>query len=479
MDLIGQFVRLEQAADMFSIRERGVPIWWFIRQRAYALLWQKLTGIDSLGKTADALRPVQSLSRGLDAFIKRLSRSYRPTEILALSTSSARRHLVEDGRAFDVFFDFLSFIPDCDYAVMEFPDRNPHSARPYSPKVLYGDWIAARGNAARLLAGRLSCCGVEVKIRDKLMDMAREIGVELSLREVDRLVSREAAFVRFTMPSAKAVIDAVRPKVVLVECGYAPSHMVVQLAAKQKGILVIELQHGLISDQSIGYQFGVVRDSDLDDSPFPDILLTFGDHFKRVLMKNPRIRESRIISTGYPYLWLMLKNHARPTRPKPEMILITSQPGLGQFWANFALEIVRNIRRRVTIKPHPSEMDRIDILFGKVLSSDLVEVIRDQKSLYDLLPHTEFHLSVASSSHLEAIAFGVNDIVVCGGNMEQQLSFLRKMGLPFASNADEVVKIIHDYPDIESARRYIQEDVFSLDKDPLEAVASVIKQCIM
>ncbi|QUL99330.1 MAG: hypothetical protein IMF26_04560 [Candidatus Fermentithermobacillus carboniphilus] len=476
MDLIGEFCRLELAADMFSVQERGVSIWWFIRQRAYALLWQKLTGIDSLGKTADSLRPIQSLNMGLGAFARGLFHPYRPTEILALSTSSARRNLTEDGRAFDVFFDFLSFIPDCDYAVMEFPDRNPHSSRPYSPRVFYGDWIVARGNAGRAIGGQLSCRGVVAEVRDRLIDIAREIGVKLSIREADRLVAREAAFVRFTMPLARAIIEAVRPKVVLVECGYAPSHMVVQLAAKRRGIPVIELQHGFISEQSIGYRFGIARDSDLDESPFPDILLTFGDHFKRILLKNSVIREDRIISTGYPYLWLALKNHAGPTRPKREMILITSQPGLAAFWADFALDVARKIGRRVTIKPHPAEMDRINTLFAKVLSAELVEIVRGRRSLYDLLPRAQFHLSVASTSHLEAIAFGVNDIVVSAGNMEQQFGFLKRMGLPFASNADEVNNIIQDYPDIERARKYVREDVFSLNRDPLQAIGSVIQR---
>ena len=45
--------------------------------------------------------------------------------------------------------------------------------------------------------------------------------------------------------------------------------MVVQIAAKQVGIPVLELQHGLISDQSLGYQFGIGNDSTLTDSPFP------------------------------------------------------------------------------------------------------------------------------------------------------------------------------------------------------------------
>ncbi len=478
MDLISEFVRLEQAADMFSIRARGAPIWWFIRPRAYALLKNKVTGVNHLEKTADSLRPIQALGRGLDAFGQGLLHSYRTSEILALSTSSARRHVTENGQAFDVFFDFLSLIPDCDYAVMEFPDRTLHGVRPYSSKVFYGDWMAARGNLARRFAARLSCRGAEVEIRDKFLDMARDIGVELSFREADRLVSSEAAFVRSTMPLARAAIDAIKPNTVLVECGYSPSHMVVQIAAKQMGIPVLELQHGLISDQSLGYQFGIRKDSTLEDSPFPDKILVFGDHFKHLLMTNPYIREDMIISAGYPYLWLSLHEHQNWSGAMRESILITSQPGLGEFWSNFAVEVARKSGRGVTLKPHPAEMDRIGSIFGNALSSGLVDVVADQSSLYDLFPRTQFHLSVGSTSHLEAIAFGVKDIVVCAGGMEDQFTFLEQLGLPFANNPDEVVQIMCNYPDIEPVRRYVGEKVFSLHKNPLEIVESVIQRSV-
>lgn len=476
MDLITDFVSLEQAADMFSVREQGIPIWWFIRQRAYALLWQKVTGIDHLEKTADSLGSFQALGRGLGALGQGLLRPYRSGEILALSTSSARRHVAENGQAFDVFFDFLSLVPDSDYAVMEFPDRLPHSVRPYSSKVFYGDWIAVRGNLARRFASRLSSRGAEVEIRDKFLEIARDIGVELSFRVADRLVSREAAFVRATIPLARAAVDAIRPRTVLVECGYSPSHMVVQIAAKQVGIPVLELQHGLISDQSLGYQFGIGNDSTLTDSPFPDKILVFGDHFKHLLMTNPYIREDMIVSAGYPYLWLSLHGHQNSSGAMNESILITSQPGLGEFWSDFAVEVARKAGRRVTIKPHPAEMDRIGSIFHNALSSGVVDVIADQSSLYELLSRAEFHLSVGSTSHLEAMAFGVKDIVVCAGGMEGQFTFLKQLGLPFASNADEVVQIMRNYPDIEPIKRYVGEKVFSLHKNPLEVMASVIQR---
>jgi len=476
MNLMGEFVRLEQAADMFSIQEEGIPLWWLIRPRAYALLKNQVAGIDHLEKTADSLRPIQALGRGLGALGQALLHPYRPSEVLALSTSSARRHTTEAGQAFDVFFDFLSLVSDCDYAVMEFPDRRPHSARPYSSKVFYGDWIAVRGNLARWFAARYSCRGAEVEIRDKFLDIARDIGVELSFREADRLVSREAAFVRATIPLARAAIDAIRPKTVLVECGYSPSHMVVQIAAKELGIPVLELQHGLISDQSLGYQFGIRNDSTLEDSPFPHKILVFGDHFKHLLMTNPYIREDMIVSAGYPHLWLSLHGHQNSSGAMSESILITSQPGLGEFWSDFAVEVARKAGQRVTIKPHPAEMDRIGSIFHNALSSGVVDVIADQSSLYELLSHAEFHLSVGSTSHLEAIAFGVKDIAVCAGGMENQFTFLRQLGLPFASNADEVVQIMRNYPDIEPIKRYVSEKVFSLHKNPLEVMASVIQR---
>ena len=472
-----ELVALERAAGLFQFRENGVSIWWFVRQRIILDLLGRLTGLDLLRKTADSLGTGGAIKMALRSLRYLVSYDFAHKPILALSTASARRHQTEDGYAFDVFCDFLRFVPGAEYAILELPDRTPHARKPFSKYVVYGDRITLNGNVGRVMFARRKCRGPMQELRDTIMDLARELGVELPVSEVERLILREVGFVALAVPTAERLLEQLRPKLLLVECGYAPGHMVVQLVAKRKGIPVLELQHGLITPDHPGYFFGLSGQYDMRDSPFPDGLLVYGEHFKRVLIGNPSICPASIIPVGYPYLQLEYKKRLRDIqKDEQEAILITSQPGLGEFWSDFAVSLAHEIDIPVIIKPHPAEYSQASYIFRQALESGKVKVIQDNHSLYDLFSVASCHLSVASTSHLEAIAFGLKDVIVPIHGLEQHFEFLRERGVPCAETPQDVAGLLECYPDIEPVRKFIREDVFALHQDAFQAIRSVIEK---
>lgn len=506
-DPAGDLLGLEADGDLFSFRSAGVPIWWFVRPRFYWLLRRQATGLVPF-RDAASLGVRAKLGRLLGAAgsFQVLGGRWKAEPLLALSVSSARRHRTPDGRDYDVFFDFLSAIPGLGYVVAEFPDHKPHSRQPYSRNVVHADWLALLGNAGRSLAGLQRPDQGAEALAETLVRLLTDRGyagqrsggersrpAATDPAEVRRLIYREAAFIRATRAAVNRFLDLARPRVVLTECGYSPSHMVVQYSAKQRGIPVVELQHGLISAGNVAYRFSARDAEKLRDSPFPDRICVYGDYFRRVLLERPGLRPENIVVTGHPYLWALSRGSVatREALPGPDgsgsgrteagsterrsEVLITSQPGLGEFWARFAVELADRIGRPVVLKPHPNEASELRSVFKVALGHPNVTVARADAPIYELLASAAFHLSVFSTTHLEALALGVKDIIVACNGLEKNAAFLADHGVPVASGPAEAVRLIRDYPDVAVARDFVARELFGLDRNPVQVIGDLLR----
>lgn len=479
-NLLKTFRELETEGDLFQCRVDGLPLWWFVRLKLFWLLEKQLTGIDYLSKTTAYLPLMDRLRKIMDslASLHRVRLLDGPAPLLVLSTAAARRHRTEDGRDFDVFFDFLSYTKYSQYVVAEFPDRTPHSRKPYSKDVIYADMISFLGNVGRAMASYRTFGKQVDQLCQRTIGLLGKYGLNVAPETVRELIEKEACFAFYATKIAQKLLDMVEPKLLLVECGYAPSHMVVQYLAKKRGIPVLEIQHGLISERSVGYFFLKSRSLNLQDSPFPDKICVYGPYFKGLLLNNPNLREEDVPVVGYPYLWMQYNKwiqHAKEPS-KRNRILITSQPGLGEFWADFAVELAEKLRRPILIKPHPAEADHAQRIFKRALRHPMVAVAQDGMSLYELLATASHHLSVSSTSHLEAIAFGAKDIIVARGSLQEQLFPIASRGVPVVNSVEEAAQAINEYPDATEITKYVLEQIFALDLNPLRAIEGVLEQ---
>lgn len=469
-------MQIEKDGNLFSFLHMGIPLWWFVRARLLWLLKRQQTGL-YLIRPAESLSAMRKIEKALDAVARCIGTRRRYPEkcdVLALSTSSARRQVTADGRAYDIFYDFLSDLP-LRYTVVEFPDHTRHSSRPYSGSVVYGDLISLAGNLGRFTAGlRRPPDGVQDLAR-QVNRLLREHDQELDPALVNGLLRREAAYVETTRPFVRGLLDALRPRVVLTESGASSAHMVVQYEARRRGIAVLELQHGLITKDHIGYFFCLNDPALLDHSPFPDRICVYGEHFRQILGENPHLTSQHVVVTGDLHLWQECQTRGSQNRlVGSDGVLITSQPGLGRFWSRFAVDLSERLKSPVVLKPHPSECGTEDEVFREALCSKRVKVVRNNRSIYDLFFQARYHLSVFSTSHFEALAFGLNDVVVAKDNLEQQVSVLIEKGVPLAHTAEEAANVIADYPGVDVARKYVIEAMFGLHLNPLERMSDLL-----
>lgn len=81
-------------------------------------------------------------------------------------------------------------------------------------------------------------------------------------------------------------------------------------AAKKLKIPTVELQHGIIYKSHLAYIYPKVLSREL----FPDYLLTYGEHFSKLVRKySSAFKDEHVIAVGFPYLESISKKN-RPYR---------------------------------------------------------------------------------------------------------------------------------------------------------------------
>lgn len=474
-------IDIEKELDLFGFRYCNVPIWWFARDRVEGLVYNKITGYNILQSAAEFSTTKYKIKKGVESipyiFKTSVNKSF---DIFALSTASARRYK-ENDKDFDVFFDILSFIDDVNYVILETPDHWCHSKNPYSKHVIYGDILSLVGNIGREFP---SLC---IKHNDykKIKDFCKSIysslynrGIQIEFEVLYSTVLKSCAFICATRYIAERLLEKINPRIILVECGYSPSHMIIQYIAKKANIPVIELQHGLIVPNSIGYFWGINDWDQLKESPFPDKLVVFGSHFKKLLLNNNFLKASNIEVLGYPYLWLMKERYReiKKENDAENTILITSEPQYSDFWIDTALEIVNNSGFKILLKPHPDELDTVEEKYKKVMQEPKIKVITTALLLYEAFRYAEYHISIGSASVLEALSFGLKNVIINKEGAGQYYKFLTDIGLPIVNSAKELLEVIRHYPDIDDIISYVNTEVFNMNESPISLMERFLKR---
>lgn len=463
-------IRAEKELNLFNYNILDLPLWWFCRDRVLVYIFRLTNNIDLATSSAEGLTVKEIISKVKEAVH---INNFKKHDILAISTSSARRVQVES-KDFDVFFDFLSWTKNSNnYAILETPDRSRHSFNPYSKFRYYGDYVVLIGNLCRRLSGYLGNNGLVNEYSHIIYEWLVNNGLKVQFGSLQRVISREYAFASIGILMAENIISKIRPKFLLVECGYSPSHMIFQFAAKRIGIPVIEIQHGLIVPNSLGYFFGTINDDQLKNSPFPDKIFVYGNHFRKVLLENSYLNDSKIKILGNPLLWKLRQDYTK-NKEKNSNILIATQPELSDFFIELITKLAEKTKNTIYVKPHPSEVGRV----GKqnILESySNVVTMQPGTSIYSVFGEVDYHISVGSMTHLEALLFGLKDIIVCGGGFENYYDFLVNMGIPSVSDVEQIYDVIVDYPNIDSIYSYIYEEVFNMSSDPTSVIGELME----
>lgn len=472
-----QFIEAEGEARLFDYSYRDVPLWWFVRLHVFSECLKGASGIDLGMNRASALSPLQAVKYLRDAFRPQRLRRH---SILAISTSSARRSKV-GGRDFDVFYDSLSWTRfRDDYAVIETPDRATHRRDPVSQTRYYGDSYLLAANLMRRVGRMLSALPVSPALDKFAVTVEKALtagGLSCPVGLIREIIYSETAFAMAAIRYAGHCLDRVRPEVLLVQSGSASSRLAFQCAAKKRRIPIVEVQHGLIVDDSLVYFHGFEGKPGKKD-PVPDEVFVYGEHFKKVLSRSRVCRSARITVTGNAYFQWERERFLEKRKKGTGVLLLTTIPELAPFYVRLALELREKYSGGIIVKPHPSEYDRAPASYASIKDLPGITLLPPDVSLFEAFERSEFHVSVGSLTQLESISVGLKNIIVAHAGFEEFVGFLKELGIPVAATSEEVLAFVRDYPSVETARRYVNEQVWSIAKDPARKLEKAIERYV-
>ena len=236
----------------------------------------------------------------------------------------------------------------------------------------------------------LMLCAVQAQIRDRF-------GLNL---EVHSMVRRRYVDVVRSRIAYGFLLYWLSPAVVLVVVSYGRPALI--LACKSRNIPVIEMQHGVMTKQHLGYSFARPSARPL---AFPDVFLAFGRYW--VDSVDLPIERTCQFVIGWPHLTDKL---GRLSRVKKSQMVFLSQGPSGTAIARFALAMTDHVPASVRLiyKLHPGEWRAWRRMYPELVAANergLIDVIEgDSPPLHDILAESRWQIGVNSTALFEGLA---------------------------------------------------------------------------
>jgi hypothetical protein len=205
-----------------------------------------------------------------------------------------------------------------------------------------------------------------------------------------------------------------QPDLFLLTVSYA-SHASIA-AAKEQGIRVIEMQHGI---GYMGYSWTAYAAPYKSRMPIPDRIWVYGAYWQQILIDSGFWEHNDLRLVGAPRMDRYRAQYTDTPRQQDVMtLLFTSQgfdtPKVIAFLAEFARLAEGRLNFQLYIKLHPIyEHDKQPYL-DAFQPYPHVHVLhgREKPTTFELLARAHVHISITSTCHYEALAFGISTIVL-------------------------------------------------------------------
>jgi hypothetical protein len=211
------------------------------------------------------------------------------------------------------------------------------------------------------------------------------------------------------------VLGALNAKILFLDNGYY-AHAAIA-AAKERGIGVIEMQHGSFHERSFQYHWPSFPAAESGSLPQADLILLFGEFWRELMAKDPywssrarvvgnhrvdrhrQIRKGRVRQSGHT---LVVTTQGRSQVEVCQWVanLLKYVPDWNDLTVFIKLHPARDMTRQSYLEMLPAD-ERLKVLAGS-----------ERPSTLELLTYADFHTSIYSTCHYEAVALGLKTYVL-------------------------------------------------------------------
>jgi hypothetical protein len=396
-ELTERFFQFETEQSLFEARIDGAPIWERIRFQVHRRLLQERGLIGQAHGHFD-LSYFHGARRIVENAVRRNPFLASPCDVLVYGHE--RRKQLADGQWWDLYCDPLTSELDLSYVHLEQPHNGEHRRPAKTENLRYVDLIQYGGGVFNLLTpDSWTVSSKELGPFEAAEQTLRdEFGVDVDVAD---LAAGQALVRAMRLPLWRRLIRRLDPEIAVVLVGYMRETFVE--ACQTEGVPVVELQHGVVYPEHVGYAYPTA-----EPSVFPDYFLTFGE-FWNDAAPYP-LPPERIRSVGYPYI-------ERRTMELDDIdatgeVAFISQGTIGADLSRVAVETAERLDRDVVYKLHPGERDRWKRDYPWLSGSEVRVVDGSDVALYDLFERVPDVVGVNSTALYEALAFGVKVYVL-------------------------------------------------------------------
>lgn len=176
------------------------------------------------------------------------------------------------------------------------------------------------------------------------------------------------------------------------------------LACRKRGIIVNELQHGLIAEEDIFYVIPHQVSEIISKALFPDNIFVYGTYWKSLLLKGCEFKEKQIKELGFYHYEGKTKEEDRDLGLEAKkQILITTQYSAEKYFIDYVKKISPLLTNewQIILKPHPVEDEKIYMALQELHNVSIL-----QGNLNMLINNCEFLISIFSTTIFDAVRMG-------------------------------------------------------------------------
>jgi hypothetical protein len=435
-DLMARFLSFEAQHDPMGWDVAGAPVWAYIRQLVFDDLSEQY-GLHA--ERQASLRPryaEAAISQRRDAGHVLHRYAYgrlRPAPILFLSHP---RHYVLEGRHVSPYTHFLlQTLPKEAYWDLQFSDAGRHHVDDGLDRVLYLDLLFQGAFKAYALKHRWGA------FRNSLRRASSELGHTLGRHlgaspNADVLEKRIWNAIRVHHGWGSVcdwLLDRIQPELIVNVVHYNWPTIAMTLRARQRNIVIAELQHGTVSVEHIAYNHGTPGRVPAS----PDYFLSFGEFWSK-MVQGLHLPPSQMPAVGFSWLENRMASLSSPTRGKN--LLVLSQRSIGVELSKLAVEAAKQLQPhgwRVIYRLHSGEVadwrERLPWL-----DTAQVEVCTGATDLYRRFGEAAVQLGVYSTALFEGVAFALPTLIARLPGAEGMSPLVDLGGARFVADAGEV-----------------------------------------
>ncbi len=433
MTLIEQFKEFEQNESLFKISVDGLCIWELVRYETFQEIQQQ-TGTGRAHSTINPNSKKNQL-KGIKLWIKNLF--YRnpllTNESDIIFLGHPRRKKEQDGYWWDIYCDPIHETCKLDSIHFERTYLLEHKSPAKTEPLRYLDLLDYGGTILRKIG--FSNSKLNSKESKELFNIENKINSEFGVNiDLTKKIHNKLSDRCSRRWLYEILLEKINPEIVVVVVSYDKEIFIE--ACKRLRIPVVELQHGVIHSDHIGYSFDNTRKKEL----FPDYLLTWGEFWNEGI-EFP-IPSERVIPVGYPYLQQAKQRYENIG--SKNQILFISQGTIGAELSQFALQVAQHpdMDYDIVYKLHPGEYDRWKDEYPWLVDSEF-EIIDDSDTpLYQLFAESSVQIGVYSTAIYEGLMFNLETYIYnCSGS--EILRPLIEQGVAqLISSANELESVI-------------------------------------